>query len=138
MITIAILLVFTFFCIGKKGTILKRVSFIEFEFGFFNMGLGDVDEQTGEVNYLSITDNGDRDKVLATVAEIVEELFKSYPEHTIYFKGTTSSRTRLYQMAINHYFDELNDKFHILGETDNKITQFIKNIKYESFLILKK
>jgi len=114
------------------------VSFIEFEFGFFNMGLGDVDEQTGEVNYLPITDNGDRDKVLATVAEIVEELFKSYPEHTIYFKGTTSSRTRLYQMAINHYFDELNDKFHILGETDNKITQFIKNIKYESFLILKK
>ncbi len=69
MITIAIVLVFTFFCIGKKGTILKRVSFIEF--GFFNMGLGDVDKQTGEVNYLSITDNGDRDKVLARVASAI-------------------------------------------------------------------
>lgn len=129
---------FDFESVGKKGTVLKRVTFIEFEFGFFNMGLGDVDEVTGEVNYLSITDNGDRDKVLATVTQIVEDIFISYPEHTIYFKGTNASRTRLYQIAINHYLDELTPKFHILGELDDKMTRFTKNTNYKSFLILKK
>jgi hypothetical protein len=129
---------FDFASEGKKGRILKRVSFVEIEYGFFNMGLGDVDDNTGQVNYISITDNGDRNKVLATVAEIVDELFTIYPQHTIYFKGTTESRTRLYQMAINHYLDELNSKFHILGELDDKMTRFIKNTNYKSFLILKK
>ncbi len=129
---------FDFESVGKKGTVRKRVTFIEFEFGFFNMGLGDVDEITGEVDYLGITDNGDRDKVLATVTQIVEDIFISYPEHTIYFKGTTASRTRLYQIVINHYFAELTPKFHILGERDGKMTRFAKNTNYKSFLILKK
>jgi hypothetical protein len=129
---------FDFESIGKKGLVLKRVTFIEFEFGFFNMGLGDVDEATGEVNYHSITDNGDRDKVLATVTQIIEDIFISYPEHTIFFKGTTASRTRLYQIAINHYLDELTAKFHILGELEDKMTRFTVNTNYKSFLILKK
>jgi hypothetical protein len=129
---------FDFISEGKKGAVLKRVSFVEFEYGFFNMGLGDVDENTCEVTYLSITDNDDRDKVLATVAQIIDELFTLYPQHTIYFKGTSDSRTRLYQIAINHYFDELDSKFHVLGELEDKMTRFQRNTNYKSFLILKK
>jgi hypothetical protein len=129
---------FDFISEGKRGSVLKRVSFVEIEYGFFNMGLGDVDEKTGIVDYLSITNNGDRDKVLATVAQIVDELFNSYPEYTIYFKGTSDSRTRLYQMAINHYFNELDEKFHILGELDDKMSRYQRGRNYKSFLILKK
>ena len=102
------------------------------------MGLGDLNPETGEVDYYSVSDNGDRNAVLATVSEVIESFFELYPSHTIYFKGTSISRTRLYQMAINHYYDELSVRFHILGELDDKMTRFKRNTNYKSFLILKK
>jgi len=129
---------FDFISVGKKGEIHKRVTFIEFHYGFFNMGLGDLNLETAEVDYYSVTDNGDRNTVLATVSEIIESFFELYPSHTIYFKGTSNSRTRLYQMAINHFYDELSERFHILGELDDKMTRFKRNTNYKSFLILKK
>ena len=130
---------FDFISKGRKGEILKRVTFHEIpDHGFYNMGLWDVDTITGEIDYYSITDNGDRDIVLATVSDICDAFFELYPQYTIYFKGTTASRTRLYQMAINHYFDEISEKFHILGELEDKMTRFAKNNNYQSFLILKK
>jgi hypothetical protein len=129
---------FDFISVGKKGEIHKRVTFIEFHYGFFNMGLGDLNLETAEVDYYSVTDNGDRNTVLATVSEIIESFFELYPSHTIYFKGTSNSRTRLYQMAINHFYNELSERFHILGELDDKMTRFKRNTNYKSFLILKK
>ncbi|HMR89569.1 MAG TPA: hypothetical protein PKD51_15520 [Saprospiraceae bacterium] len=129
---------FDFISVGKKGEIHKRVTFIELQYGFFNMGLGDLNPETDEVDFYSVSDNGDRNAVLATVSEVIEAFFDLYPSHTIYFKGTSKSRTRLYQMAINHYYDELSVRFHILGELDDKMTRFKKNTNYKSFLILKK
>jgi len=129
---------FDFISVGKKGEIHKRVTFIELQYGFFNMGLGDLNPETGEVDYFSVSDNGDRNTVLATVSEIIESFFELYPSHTVYFKGTSNSRTRLYQMAINHFYDELSERFHILGELDDKMTRFKRNTNYKSFLILKK
>lgn len=129
---------FDFISVGKKGEIHKRVTFIELQYGFFNMGLGDLNPVTAEVDYFSVSDNGDRNTVLATVSEIIESFFELYPSHTIYFKGTSNSRTRLYQIAINHFYDELSERFHILGELDDKMTRFKRNTNYKSFLILKK
>ena len=129
---------FDFISVGKKGEIYKRVTFIELEYGFFNMGLGDLNPESAEVDYFSVSDNGDRNTILATVSEIIVSFFELYPSHTIYFKGTSRSRTRLYQMAINHFYDELSERFHILGELDDKMTRFKRNTNYKSFLILKK
>jgi hypothetical protein len=129
---------FDFISVGKKGEIHKRVTFIELQYGFFNMGLGDLNPETAEVDYFSVSDNGDRNTILATVSEIIESFFELYPSHTIYFKGTSNSRTRLYQIAINHFYDELSERFHILGELDDKMTRFKRNTNYKSFLILKK
>lgn len=129
---------FDFISIGKKGEIHKRVTFIELHYGFFNMGLGDLNPETAEVDYFSVSDDGDRNTVLATISDIIESFFDLYPSNTIYFKGTSKSRTRLYQIAINHYYDELSARFHILGELDDKMTRFKRNTNYKSFLILKK
>ena len=132
-------LYFDFISEGSQGKVYKRVRFHEIpNYGFYNMGLCDVDPETGNENYDNITNNGDRDTVLATVSEICDVFFELYPQHTIYIKGTTDSRTRLYQMAISHYFEELDLKFHILGELADKMTRFQKNTNYKSFLILKK
>ena len=60
---------FRFTSTGKNGKILKGIlfSFIE-EIGVWNLAFGDIDEMTGEINDLNVSDNGDSEKILATVA----------------------------------------------------------------------
>ena len=58
---------FDIISVGKKAEIHNRVTFIELEYGFFNMGLGDLNPESDEVDYFSVSDNGDRNTILATV-----------------------------------------------------------------------
>lgn len=60
--------IFEFDSIGKKGKIKKIVQYTEMSVkGYYNLGFGDLDIETREVNDEVITNNGDGQKVLATV-----------------------------------------------------------------------
>ena len=62
--------IFDFISTGRNGDILKRVAFTKTEQDkVYNLALGDVDEDN-EINDYAVTDNGDRNKVIATVAAI--------------------------------------------------------------------
>lgn len=64
--------IFDFISSGKNGEIAKRIEFMPTHIpGYFNLAFGDVDED-GNIDDYSISDNGDRNKVLATVAFAVE------------------------------------------------------------------
>ncbi len=64
----ASLTVFEFTSVGKKGEIPKIVQYSETNLkDFYNLGFGDKDLLTGEVDDKIISDNGDSQKVLATV-----------------------------------------------------------------------
>ncbi len=39
------------------------------------MGHGDLNPESAEVDYFSVSDNSDRNTVLATVSEIIESVF---------------------------------------------------------------
>jgi hypothetical protein len=106
-------------------------------FGIFNLAMGDYDPESLEIDYTIVSDNGDRDLILSTLAEICNEFFNSYPMSTIYIQGSNQARTRLYQMAISHYFEELSSKYIILGEHDGRLERFRKGVNYKSFLVLK-
>jgi len=126
------------FAIGKKGYIPKRIEFTITEIqDIANLAFGDIDENN-EIDDYSITDNGDRNKVLATVAYAAEIYLNKYPERWIYFKGSTQERTRLYRMAIGLNLDELTLKFDIYAEQANGIIPFRKNIEVKGLLIRKK
>lgn len=61
--------VYEFTSVGLKGNIRKRITFSKMTTpNLYNLALGDVDEKTHKVNYDIVTNNGDRDKILATVA----------------------------------------------------------------------
>lgn len=131
--------VFEFTSVGIKGTINKRVAFIPTERqGVFNLAFGDVDEND-EIDDYKVTDNGDRNKILATVVIIVEEYTKRYPDRWIYFQGSTEERTRLYRMAVGLNVAELTLKFDIYGitETGDAVT-FRKNMEVQAFLVKRK
>jgi hypothetical protein len=60
---------FKFISEGPKGAILKGVQYDETHMkGVYNLGFGDVNVLSNEIDDLVITNNGDSQKVLATVA----------------------------------------------------------------------
>jgi glycerate kinase len=86
----------------------------------YNLAFGDILDDSSEINDLSITDNQDRDKILATVVSTVYEFTKRNPKAKIFIAGSTDARNRLYRMAIDKYFDELSETFDIKGANRNR------------------
>ena len=72
--------VFDFISNGKKGAIPKRVAFTKTEWNqVYNLAFGDIDDNN-EIDDHSVSDNGDRNKILATIAYIVDVYTKRYPD----------------------------------------------------------
>lgn len=60
--------VFEFISVGSKGAIRKIIDFqLTDTTGLYNLAFGDKHPVTGEINDLAVTNNGDTEKVLATV-----------------------------------------------------------------------
>lgn len=51
----------------------------------YNLAFGDIDIDGGIDDY-NVTDNGDRNKILATVANAVDEFTRRYPMRWVYFR----------------------------------------------------
>jgi hypothetical protein len=130
--------IFDFVSTGKNGDILKRVAFTKTEQGnVYNLALGDVDEDN-EINDYAVTDNGDRNKVIATVASIVEAYTKRFPDRWIFFRGSTVERTRLYRIAVGLHLDELSGLYEVKAYVDDELVTFVKDMKISAFLIKRK
>lgn len=132
--------IFDFESIGKRGAIKKRIAFMPTELDrVYNLAFGDVAED-GEVDDYRVSDNGDRNKILATVVTAVSEYTKRYPDRYIYFQGSTVERTRLYRMAIGLNLDELSGIFDIFAQTEDgtQFVRFSKNMPANGFLIKRK
>lgn len=132
--------VFEFVSEGKYGSIRKRVAFIPTELpDVYNLAFGDIKEE-GEIDDYSISDNGDRNKILATLAKVVELYTDKYPERWIYFRGSTMERTRLYRMAVGLNLEELSEKFEIYAEVNDSedFLPFHINMQISAFLVKRK
>jgi hypothetical protein len=124
---------------GPKGNVIKRIEYTETELkGFYNLGFGDKDHNTGKINDTVITNNGDSQKILATVAYTVYSFTDKYPNAWIYAIGSTKARTRLYRMGIANNLVEILQGFEIHGFKDNSWFEFEKNVDYDAFLIKRK
>lgn len=92
---------FQFQSIGKRG-VFEKVIFITPLYGdMYNLSLLDYHLETGIYSDISVTDNGDMREVLATVITVIHKVFEINPHHKMYFGGSASSRTRLYQISIS-------------------------------------
>jgi hypothetical protein len=134
--------VFEFISKGVGGKILKKIQFTKTQYhSIYNLGFGDKRDD-GTIDDAVDSKNGDRDKILATVAGVVYEYTSVYPERSIIFSGSTDARTRLYRMAISKNYDELNRDFHIFAivEENGEIIKmpFENNIVCLGFIVLRK
>lgn len=121
---------------AQRGPILKLISFSETDLnGLFNLAFGDLDKKTGEINDSVISNNGDRDKILATIVASVYSFTNRYPTAWVYATGSTRARTRLYRMGITKYMVEIKNDFMIYGMRDSEWEMFEIGIAYEAFLV---
>ncbi len=105
----------------------------------YNLAFGDVNVDSGELDDLSVTNNGDTEKILATVAVAVNLFLNQHPDIGIYATGSTIARNRLYRMAISKYFERSESDIMILGQAENDDwLTFEKSINYKAFFVYKK
>lgn len=125
---------------GPKGLVKKLVVYTETATeNVYNLGFGDYDESTDGINDLSVTNNGDSLKVLATVASTVYAFIERFPNAWILATGSTSVRTRLYRMGITNNLAEIESDFIVLGYNKNEEWEkFVVGEDYEAFLLTKK
>jgi hypothetical protein len=84
--------VYSFVSIGNNGKFIKKVIFSETDQdGLYNLSLGDYNPKTKEIDYYSISDNGDRDKTLATVVSCLFSFFKYNPKAWVCAYGSTAA-----------------------------------------------
>jgi hypothetical protein len=105
---------------------------------FYNLGFGDKNEVTGNIDDLVITNNGDSQKVLATVASSLLEFTDKYPNAMVYATGSTKSRTRLYRMGISNNLEMIEANFEIFGQHQDHWQAFEKGVEYEVFFVKRK
>ena len=133
------MMTFEFESEGKIGRVPKLVAFQPTNLkGVYNLAFGDKNSDTGQINDRIITDNGDRDKVLATVAATVYAFTDKYPDSWVYLTGSSKSRTRLYRMGIAKFFEELNQDFEVYGQLDDSWEEFKPDTEFEGFLVRRK
>lgn len=98
----------------------------------------DFNTQTGEIDDLAVSDNGDREKVLSTVASAVYTFLNIYPEVFVYATGSTKARTRLYRMSIARFYDEMQKDFYLYGQIGDDFYEFEISKDYNGFLAQRK
>jgi len=93
---------------------------------------------TGNVDDNVVSNNGDSEKVLATIVSAVYSFTDKEKDAWVYATGSSQSRTRLYRMGIAKYYEDVKHDFDIYGLKDGEWEFFKKDIEYTAFLVRRK
>ncbi|HZY38984.1 MAG TPA: hypothetical protein VFE53_20125 [Mucilaginibacter sp.] len=130
---------FQFISVGPKGNIKKLIYFTPTYYpNFYNLSFGDENPQTGKLDDLIISNNGDSENVLATVVSAVYAFTYKHPDAWVAATGSTDARTRLYRMGLSKHFEKLNEDFYVLGQYDDSWEPFVIGKDYEAFVVKRK
>ncbi|MGI4874146.1 MAG: DUF6934 family protein [Janthinobacterium lividum] len=130
---------FEFVSVGPKGSVTKIVRYTEINLkDFYNLGFGDKDEITSYVSDTQVTNNGDSQRVLATVAATLYVFTDAYPNATVIATGSTEARTRLYRMGIANNLEAIERDFIVLGLAVEGWQPFQRGVTYGAFLVHRK
>ena len=134
------LAVYYFVSEGSKGRIKKGVFFqlVDEEEQLYNLAFGDWNDETGYLDDLVRTDNRDTQKVLNTVAIAVADFMGRNPEAQLMAKGSTESRTRLYQINILKNLKDISEMYYVEGLKKGCWESFKNGANYEAFLLTRR
>ncbi len=105
--------------------------------GVFNLAFGDK-THSGDIYDLSVSSNGDTEKILSTVGAALYSFSENYPGVIVYVSGNTKARTRLYRMGISKFIDQIKQGFYLYGQSGNDFILFKIGVDYDGFLAHRK
>ena len=125
---------FEFMSIGTR-CIQKAIIFYKTDYpDVVTLTLANVLEN-GTLDVFTISDNGDRNRILATVMQSITLFLNTHPAKTIAFTGSSPSRTRLYKIVISRELNILTRQYRIQGIGPLGIEEFVSAHEYRHFLI---
>lgn len=129
-------LLFEFDSISNLKVIRKIIVYSPFPDNpnLFNLALGDLMD-SGQVSDMSVSNNSDMDKVIATVIQTMFRFFERHSDCLLYIIGSTAERTRLYRIIITKELVEASKYFRIYGIIESEIESFLPNRSYDSFVL---
>lgn len=130
--------VYEFYSEGQMGRIKKVIVYEPISENVFNLGFGDWNEDRQQTDDSTRSNNGDRDKVLATVALTAVDFTDRFPDAQLFVTGSSPARTRLYQMGIANNLLEINERFEVKGFRTTDWEIFRMGVNYQAFLISRK
>lgn len=132
---------YEFYSEGPNGKIKKSIHYTKIEkaeLPIHNLAFGDKNADTNVIDDLIISNNKDKDLILATVAHTINEFCSNHVDQYVFATGSTPARTRLYQMGISKLWDQISVDFDLLGLKDHKWAPFMYGINYDAFMVKKK
>lgn len=129
---------YEFVSLGPRGEIKKAVRYDKMKENpspLFNLSFGDWNEKMNRIDDRVVTNNGDSQKVLATIAATVLHFTIEKPESYIFAIGSTLARTRLYQMGIAANLSLVRSLFEVEGYIWNHWESFQTGHNYSAFLL---
>ncbi|MNL12469.1 hypothetical protein D3C87_1333370 [compost metagenome] len=128
---------YEFVSAGPKGKIRKTIIYqqIPGRTNTYNLAFGDLDEKNRTINDLTTSNNSDTQKVLVTVAKTLLDFMNNRLNAIVFATGSTPSRTRLYQMGISQFYDEIHLKFNVKGYYNHSWQPFERGRNYQAFLL---
>ncbi len=120
---------FWFVSTGKRN-ILKcvQLDMMEETEEYYHLSLLDFDHEQGCLREDIVSNNGDTNRVLSTVAHCMILFLHRFPETKIIFTGNSRSRDRLFRIQMNNQFNKIKllDVETKLHETGSIIFSFTK------------
>lgn len=131
---------YKFFSDGRRGKFEMRIlftrDFSEPDYKLYNLAFGLWNPSTGEIDDSIEVRNGDMDRILATVGVTALKFLELNPDGFIYAEGSTSVRTRKYQMGIAAYRSDIPSNCEIMGLfIDSKIEEPHSRSSWEPFRV---
>ena len=132
---------YKFVSTGPKGDIVKGIQFSLIELSdtpLYNLALGDIDPDTGELDDTIRSNNGDRDIIFATIGCAVMDFCSRHKDLYILAEGNTPAKQMLYRIQVATHLESVNEYFEVFGLFEDNWEVFQKNRKYESLLVSQK
>lgn len=131
---------YSFWSTGPNGFVRKVIKFqlINYEEQLYNLAFGDSALDSEVIDDWAVTNNGDTQTILVTVATAASHFMTDHPGAAIIATGSTIARTRLYQMNISRFLSEIPSNFIIKGYLNGDWEVFTRNRNYDAFLLKQK
>lgn len=114
---------FEFISTGSKGIIRKAIKYTQtLNQDVYNLGFGDIvfsDDTTIEIDDSTLSNNGDLDKVIATIVASIYVFVGHHPKAYVLFGSSNNAKLRLYRMFLSRHYEEISQVFVVFGAIHN-------------------